>query len=38
LGRRRSLVELSDMLERDLGQWLGKFADLLEKLDEESIA
>ena len=38
LGRRRSLVELSDMLERDLGRWLGKFADLLEKLDEESIA
>jgi hypothetical protein len=38
LGRRRSLVELSDMLERDLGRWLGKFADLLEKLDEESAA
>jgi hypothetical protein len=38
LGRRRSLVELSDMLERDLGRWLGKFAGLLEKLDEESVA
>ncbi len=38
LGRRRSLVELSDMLERDLGRWLAKFADLLEKLDEESNA
>jgi hypothetical protein len=38
LGRRRSLVELSDMLERDLGRWLGKFVDLLEKLDEESAA
>ena len=38
LGRRRSLVELSDMLERDLGRWLRKFLDLLEKLDEESAA
>jgi hypothetical protein len=38
LGRRRSLVELSDMLERDLGRWLGKFVNLLEKLDEESAA
>ena len=38
LGRRRSLVELSDMLERDLGRWLTKFVDLLEKLDEESAA
>ncbi|HXD01240.1 MAG TPA: hypothetical protein VN048_18020 [Verrucomicrobiae bacterium] len=38
LGRRRSLVELSDMLERDLGRWLVKFVDLLEKLDEESAA
>ena len=36
LGRRRSLVELSDMLERDLGRWLARFVDLLEKLDEES--
>jgi hypothetical protein len=38
LGRRRSLVELSDTLERDLGRWLRKFMDLLEKLDEESAA
>jgi hypothetical protein len=36
--KRRSLVELSDVLERELGRWLGKFADLLEKLDEESAA
>lgn len=38
LGRRRSLVELSDALERELGRWLRQFVDLLEKLDEESAA
>lgn len=36
LGRRRSLVELSDALERDLGRWLRRFLDLLGKLDEAS--
>lgn len=34
--RRRSLVELSDALERELGHWLRRFADILEKLDEAS--
>lgn len=34
--RRRSLVELSDMLERELGSWLKRFADILERLDEAS--
>ena len=38
LGRRRSLVALSDTLERDLGQWLKRFADLLEKIEETSAA
>jgi hypothetical protein len=36
LGRRRSLLALSDALERDLGHWLRRFAELLEKLDEAS--
>ncbi len=36
LGRRRSLVELSDALERDLGRWLRRFLELLGKLDEAS--
>jgi hypothetical protein len=36
LGRRRSLVEFSDALERELGGWLSWFGDLLEKLDEAS--
>jgi hypothetical protein len=38
LGRRRSLVALSDTLERDLGLWLKHFADLLEKIEETSAA
>jgi len=38
LGRRRSLLDFSDALERDLGHWLARFADLLEKLDEASTA
>ena len=36
LGRRRSLVEFSDALERDLGRWLSKFGEFLEILDEAS--
>jgi len=38
LGRRRGLLEFSDALERDLGNWLARFAELLEKLDEASTA
>jgi hypothetical protein len=38
LGRRRSLLEFSDALERDFGHWLSRFVDLLEKLDEASAA
>jgi len=38
LARRRSLVELSDTLERDLGRWLARFAEILEALDEASMA
>ena len=38
LGRRRSLVALSDTLERDLGLWLKRFADLLDKIEEMSAA
>ena len=38
LSRRQSLVELSDTLEAHLGAWLKQFGEILEKLDEESIA
>ncbi len=38
LSRRQSLVELSDTLEAHLGSWLKQFGEILEKLDEESIA
>jgi hypothetical protein len=38
LARRQSLVELSDTVEGQLGNWLKRFAEILEKLDEESAA
>jgi hypothetical protein len=38
LSHRQSLVELSDTLEAHLGSWLKQFGEILEKLDEESIA
>lgn len=38
LGRRRSLVSLSDTMEKDLGLWLRRFVELLELLDEASAA
>jgi hypothetical protein len=38
LSRRQSLVELSDALEAQLGAWIKQFGEILEKLDEESIA
>jgi len=38
LSRRQSLVELSDALEAHLGPWLKQFGEILEKLDEESVA
>jgi hypothetical protein len=38
LARRRSLVELSDTLEKGLGRWLTRFAEILEALDETSMA
>ena len=38
LGRRRSLVALSDTLEQDLGLWLKRFGDLLTKIEEASVA
>jgi hypothetical protein len=37
LARRRNLLELSDAVERHLGDWLRRFEDILEKLDEESL-
>jgi hypothetical protein len=37
LARQHSLMELSNALERDLGCWLGQFAKILDKLDEESL-
>lgn len=37
LARQQSLLELSNTLERDLGCWLGQFAKILDKLDEESL-
>jgi hypothetical protein len=38
LARRRSLLELSDTLERDLGQWLKRFGEIWDALDEASLA
>ena len=38
LARRQSLVELSDILEAHLGHWLKRFDEILETLDEESVA
>jgi hypothetical protein len=38
LARRQSLVELSDILEAHLGHWLKRFSEILERLDEESVA
>ncbi len=38
LARQQSLLELSNTLERDLGCWLGHFAKILDRLDEESLA
>lgn len=38
LARRQNLVEMSNTLERTLGEWLGHFAELLDKIDDESIA
>jgi hypothetical protein len=38
LARRRSLLELSDAVERHLGDWLRRFEAILERLDEESLA
>lgn len=38
LARRQSLLELSDTLETQLGLWLKRFDELLEELDEESMA
>jgi hypothetical protein len=37
LARRRNLLELSDAVERHLGDWLRRFDAILEKLDEESL-
>jgi hypothetical protein len=31
-------VELSDILEAHLGHWLKRFSEILERLDEESVA
>lgn len=36
MARRHNLVELSDTIERQLGNWLKRFGEILEKLDEES--
>ncbi len=38
LARRQSLVRLSDTLEGHLGLWLKQFGEILEKLDEKSLA
>ncbi len=38
LTRRQSIVELSDILEAHLGHWLKRFSEILERLDEESMA
>jgi hypothetical protein len=38
LGRRQNPVQLSDALEGHLGGWLERFDEILEKLDEESVA
>jgi len=36
LGRRRSLVEFSDAIERNVGHWLRRLEELLDTLDEAS--
>jgi hypothetical protein len=36
LARRQSLLQLSDTLEAQLGVWLKRFDEILEKLDEKS--
>jgi hypothetical protein len=38
LAQRRSLVELSDALDRDLAPWLVRFIEILEVLDEAALA
>ena len=38
LARRHGLLELSDTLERDLGQWLKRFGEIWDALDEASLA
>jgi hypothetical protein len=38
LGRRRSLVEFSDAIERNVGHWLKRLEELLDALDEASAA
>lgn len=38
LARRQSLLELSNVLERRLGDWLRRFGEILERIDEESAA
>jgi len=37
LARRQNLMQLSDTLEAQLGTWLARFGEILEKLDEESL-
>jgi len=37
LARRQNLMQLSDTLEAQLGTWLTRFGEILEKLDEESM-
>jgi hypothetical protein len=38
LARRQSLLRLSDTLDGHLSPWLKQFSDILEKLDEKSLA
>ena len=38
LARQESLLDLSNVLERDLGCWLAHFGRILQKLDEESLS
>jgi|GEM_PF-1498176 len=38
LARRQSLLHLSDIIEGHLGLWLKRFEDILNKLDEYSVA
>jgi hypothetical protein len=37
LARQESLLDLSNVLERDLGCWLAHFGKILQKLDEDSL-